>query len=359
MKNRSGLLVVLSLPLFAAACSSPASTPTSGCTSKAVTVASQQVVCGGTTIVASEANDYQFSSTITLPPVTVKSMTNLKFDWGSVTHDFLGHSLNAVTDINMVSAMIFQIPLSEVQTKLNADTLKQPDLLTSVPVSWPPPGMTTNGATTAMLYDFQLNGTVITPDMYNDYFNPTTHPASAYSYMFAASTGLELGQGYRMLQSFNIDPGSSATTVTLKNDSTKLTCDVSLRNLTIAGVTAGTPALTVDFTDMVTNGKPNALGAPFMDAFITSAVVGHYTQTPAELEAKFLDLDMIPTAYYTVKVDGGTLADLSMAKETKTGAPFAGIDDTGTWLVGLICGNCRNPAPWYMTIAKPCTAAAN
>jgi hypothetical protein len=48
-----------------------------------------------------------------------------------------------------------------------------------------------------------------------------------------------------------------------------------------------------------------------------------------------------------------------MAKETKTNAPFAGIDDTGTWLVGLICGNCRNPAPWYMTIAKPCTAAAN
>jgi hypothetical protein len=37
------------------------------------------------------------------------------------------------------------------------------------------------------------------------------------------------------------------------------------------------------------------------------------------------------------------------------GAGFPGIDDTGTWLVGLICGNCRNPAPWYMTILKPCS----
>src|SRR5689334_21290961 len=110
MKNRSGLLVVLCLPLFAFACSSSTSSgTTSGCTSKPVTVASQPVVCGATTIVASEANDYQFSSTITLPPVTVKSMTNLKFEWGSVTHDFLGHSLNAVTDLNMVSAMIFQL----------------------------------------------------------------------------------------------------------------------------------------------------------------------------------------------------------------------------------------------------------
>jgi hypothetical protein len=356
MKNRSRLLAALCLPPFAFACSSSTSSgTTSGCTSKPVTVASQPVVCGATTIVASEANDYQFSSTITLPPVTVKSMTNLKFEWGSVTHDFLGHSLNAVTDLNMVSAMIFQLPLSEVQKKLNDDTLKQGDLLTSVPASWPPPGMTTNGATTAMLYDFQINGTMITPDMYNGYFDPVMYPPSAYSYMFAASTGTELGKGYRMLQSFNIDPGSSATTVTLKDDSTKLTCDVSLRNLTIAGVTAGTPNLTVDFTDMVTNMKHNALGGTFMDGYITSAVIGHYTQTPAELEEKFLDLDMIPTAYYSVEVPGGTMADLSMAKETKTNAAFTGIDDTGTWLIGLICGNCRNPAPWYMTIAKPCT----
>ena len=356
MMNRSGLLALLCLPLCAAACGSSSPAASSGCTSKPVTVASQPVVCGATTIVASEANDYQFSSTITLPPVTVKSMTNLKFEWGSVTHDFLGHSLNAVSDLNTVSAMIFQLPLSEVQTKLNADTLKQNDLLTSVPASWPPPGMTTNGATTAMLYDFQINGTVITPDMFNGYFDPMMYPPSAYSYMFAASTGTELGKGYRMLQSFNIDPGAAGTTVTLKNDSTKLTCAVSLRNLTIAGVTAGTPALMVDFSDMVTNAKHNALGGTFMDGYITSAVVGHYTQTPAELEEKFLDLDMIPTAYYSVDSSGGTIIDLSMAKETKTGASFAGIDDTGTWLVGLICGNCRNPAPWYMTIAKPCTA---
>jgi hypothetical protein len=356
MKNRSDLLAVLSLPLCGFACGSSSPAATTGCTSKPVTVAQQQVVCGGTTIVASEANDYQFSSTITLPPVTVKSMTNLKFEWGSVTHDFLGHPLNAVTDLNTVSAMIFQLPLSDVQKKLNDDTLKQGDLLTSVPASWPPPGMTTNGATTANLYDFQINGTAITPDMYNSYFDPTMYPPSAFSYMFAAASGTELGQGYRMLQSFNIDPGASGTTVTLTNDSTKLTCDVSLRNLTIAGVTAGTPSLMVDFTDMVASAKKNALGGTFMDGYITSAVIGHYTQTPAELEAKFLDLDMIPTAYYSVDVPGGTMADLSMAKETKTGASFAGIDDTGTWLVGLICGNCRNPAPWYMTIAKPCTA---
>jgi hypothetical protein len=356
MKNRSGLLAVMSVPLFACACSSSnGSTATSGCTSKPVTVAQQPLACGGATIVASETNNYQFSSTITLPPVTVKSMTNLKFEWGAVTHDFLGHSLDAKSDLNMASVMIFQLPLAEVQTKLNADTLKQMDLLTSVPASWPPPGMTTGGATTANLYDFQINGTVITPDMFNAYFDPATNPPSAFSYMFAASTGTELGKGYRMLQSFNIDPGASATTVALKDDSTKLTCDVSLRNLTMVGVTAGTPALMLDFTDMVAMSKKNALGGTFVDGYITSAVLGHYTQTPAELEEKFLDLDMIPTAYYTAEVPGGTTVDLTTMKDVKTNAAFTGIDGTGTWLVGLICGNCRNPAPWYMTILKPCT----
>ena len=55
--------------------------PTTGCTSKAVTVTQQPVACMGATIVANEANNYAFTSTITLPPVTVKSMSNLTFDW--------------------------------------------------------------------------------------------------------------------------------------------------------------------------------------------------------------------------------------------------------------------------------------
>ena len=78
------------------------------------------------------------------------------------------------------------------------------------------------------------------------------------------------------------------TNVALTNDSTKLTYTANLHSLTITGVPGGTPALTLDWSQM----KTNALGAEFQDAYITSAVVGHYTQTPAELEANFLDLDL-------------------------------------------------------------------
>ena len=153
-----------------------------------------------------------------------------------------------------------------------------------------------------------------------------------------------------MLQAFNLDASSTVTNVTLTNDSTKLTYTANLHNLTITGVPGGTPALTLDWSQM----KTNALGAEFKEGYITSAVVGHYTQTPAELEANFLDLDRIAIATYRADIPAGSVLDFTTLRD-EHGAAFPGIDDSGTWLVGLICGNCRNPAPWYMTILKTCS----
>ena len=50
----------------------------------------QATMCFGANVVANENNNYAFSSTITLPPVTVAPMSNLTFDWSGLTKDFLG-----------------------------------------------------------------------------------------------------------------------------------------------------------------------------------------------------------------------------------------------------------------------------
>ena len=63
---------------------------------------------------------------------------------------------------------------------------------------------------------------------------------------------------------------------------------------------------------------------------------------------------MIATKYYTADIPSGAVLDFTTLKDS-AGGSFPGVDDDGTWMVGLICGNCRNPAPWYMTILKPCT----
>jgi hypothetical protein len=344
MKIRSALSAAVSLPLLAIACSSG----TSG--------GSQPIMCNGANVVANEKNDYTFTSTFSLPPITVKTMSNLTFDWGSVTQDFLKHSLSPTADINTVSVLIFGpgVPLAMLAPKLNADELTPQDVFV-VP---PPSVMPSGGKTTAMLYDFNINGTAIPQSMFDAYFNtdPTNGlPPSDYSFMVAAASGTTVGSGFRMLQTMTLDPSSSNTMVKMTNDSTKLTYNANLHSLTITGVPMGTAALTLDWSDMVNRMANNGLGHQFKDGYVTSAVVGHYTQTPAELEQKFLDLNLIATSYYTADLVSSTMLDFTTLKEQTTGAAFTGIDDTGTWLVGLTCGNCRNPAPWYLTILKPCT----
>ena len=153
-----------------------------------------------------------------------------------------------------------------------------------------------------------------------------------------------------MLQSFNLDAGSSVTNIALTDTSTKLSYTANLHSLTITGVPGGTAALMLDWSQM----KTNAMGRTFTEGYVTSAIVGHYSQTPSQLESDFLDLDRIALATYRADIASGSVLDFTKLKDQNGGA-FPGIDDSGTWMVGLICGNCRNPAPWYMTILKTCS----
>jgi hypothetical protein len=290
-------------------------------------------------------NNYAFSSTITLPPVNVAPMSNLTFDWSGLTRDFQGHPLAPATDLGTAVMMIWALPLAEFQTKLNADELYTADLVVSPPLNLP-----LAGQTSGQLYDFLVNGTAVTPEMFDLYFDASIYTPANSTFIVGVQTGLDLGRQIRMLQAFNLDPSSSVTNVALTDTSTRLTYAANLHSLSMTGVPVGTPTLTLDWSQMQTN----ALGAEFKEGYVTSAIVGHFTQTPAELEAKFLDLDRIAVAYYRADIAAGSVLDFTTLRDA-SGGSFPGIDDSGTWMVGLICGNCRNPAPWYMTILKTCS----
>ena len=313
-----------------------------GCSSSA----GQAMMCFGANVVASEKNDYSFSSTITLPPVTVGQMSNLSFDWSGLTHDFEGHPLDPTKDLGMAIVMFWNLPLADFEKDLNADALYTSDLILSPPLSL----ALDAGVTSAQLYDFTINGTAVTPAMINQYFDATMYPPAVASFVVGVQTGTDLGRQLRMLQSFNLDSTSSVTGIAFTDQSTKLSYTADLHDLTMTGLPAATPALTLDWSQMQTNG----LGRAFTEGSVTSAVVGHYAQTPAELEAQFLDLDRIALATYRADIGSGSVLDFTTLQDDN-GASFPGIDDQGTWLVGLFCGNCRNPAPWYMTILKPCS----
>lgn len=297
-------------------------------------------------VLANEKNDYSFSSTITLTPVTVAQMSNLTFDWSGLTRDFEGHAVSPGSDLGMAVVMSWDLPLDKFETKLNADELFTSDLIVSPPLSLP----LAAGVTSAHLYDFTINTTPVTADMINPYFDATAYSPASATFIAGVEAGTVLGRNLRMMQAFNLDASSNTTVVPLKDDSMTLSYTVNLHDLTTTSVPAATAALTLDWSQMMVNG----LGREFERGDVTDAILGHYSETPAELETKFLDLDRIALATYQTQIPAGFVLDFTTFKD-KNGASFAGIDGTGTWLVGLVCGNCRNPAPLYMTVLAPCS----
>jgi hypothetical protein len=132
---------------------------------------------------------------------------------------------------------------------------------------------------------------------------------------------------------------------------------VDLLSLHPTGVPAGKAGLTLDWGQLNTNAFGDDISQPYglkRRSDITSAIVGHYSQTVSELESQFLDIQTIATDKYSAVIPSGTVLDFTTLVDAN-GAAFPGIDSSGTWLVALLCGNCRNPAPYYLTILKPAT----
>lgn len=339
-RARSFLSVVVAcLPLMTIACGS----------SGGGSAGSQSVTCTDGTMIASEANDYSFSSSLMLHPVKVKSMSDLTFNWGGVTKDFLGHSLNAQTDLNAIFLLLVNEPAATFEMQLNDDTFATSVIVIPGP---PPSFLPPTGVTTTTLYDnfVSANGPV-DASMAAMYLDPTTYTPSNSTFVIGAQTGASMiGTGIRMLQSFELDPSSTNTAVTLTNSSTTLTYSANLHSLHPTGVPANTASLTLDWSQIQTN----ALGQTFDPTAIANAIVGHYTQTPAQLESQFLDLQTIATDLYKAEIPYGSVLDFTKLMDD-AGHSFPGVDSNGTWLVALICTNCRNPAPYYLTILEPAT----
>jgi hypothetical protein len=310
--------------------------------------------CMGTSIVASEVNDYSFSSTLSFPPVRVAPKSNLQFDWSGVTADLGRHAVDPKKDLNTILVFEWDLNLVDFQTSLNADTLASRDLTLVPPLSF-----TTDGRTTsARLLDFTFNGApigggLISVEQVMLFFDPSEYDPSTHTFTVMAATGSVLGQGTRMIQTFLIDPNSTNTLVAMTGGSSRLDFQADLTSLVPTTIPAGQARIAFDWGKMTTNAMGGDFGGENANR-ITSAFIGHFQESASELSgAKFLDLEQIAIALYRQTVDSGTSVDLSAFKDSN-GRSFAGIDSTGTWLFGLQCGDCRNPAPWYITVLRPC-----
>jgi hypothetical protein len=338
MKRAQQLLLALAsiAPLLTVSCGSSSGSPSTTCTNGM--------------IVAAEENNYAFNSQIKLHPVKVKPMSDLTFDWGGVTVDFLGHMVNPVTDLSTIFVLLVDLPSSVLENQLDNDTFNTADVQIT-----PPPQLAPTGQTSASLFeDFSAGGEMINATKAGPYLDPAMWTPANSTFAIVAQTGPNLGTNIHMLQSFELDSTSTNTNVTLTNSSTTLTYHTDLHSLHPTGVPEGVAALKLDWSQIQKNALGNTFGnmPNYPTTSITSAIVGHYSQSLSELESQFLDLQTIAQDLYTATTPYGTTLDFTTLTDM-AGNPFTGVTSDGTWLVGLICGKCQNPAPWYLTVLKP------
>ena len=324
--------------------------------------------CATDTLQLQAASNYTFSSEIKLTPVAVKPKSELSFDWSGLTTDFLGRPTDPVADINSVLLVVFHLTLQGLADALNADDAgtKSAAALQLI---------TKAGATSASIYDFGVPGVpektyrtdANVKTTVDEYLDPAINDPSSYVIAVMPSRGTGLGKNLRTIQTLTLDPTSSVTAVSMagstrltgdsgghsggtQGPSASVTYDVDLQHLTPVRVPKGKAALTVDWSALTQNG----LGNPWLARSISRAFVGHYSQSLAELQTQFLDLETSATAIYAMDVASDAPISLAGLKDA-AGQAFTGVDATGVWILALSCSAyCSSPAPWYLTVLQPC-----
>ena len=89
------------------------------------------------------------------------------------------------------------------------------------------------------------------------------------------------------------------------------------------------------------------------DSGVSEVRVAYYEESIEELEQQFLDLPQLVDREWRRTFTSGSSVRLDELTD-EAAQPFPGIDESGTWILGLVCGECSNPAPWYLTRLRPC-----
>lgn len=304
-------------------------------------------------LVITDDTNYVLDHSLTIEMSTLKDATDLTFDWGGLTRDFFGKPLDPLIDVDLVLISLWNMTPAELEENLRRDNL---------PLNVNKGAITTypeDSFTSQHLLGFDLLGNPLPEEDLWARFDTSDpnfqYPQDSYTFMLMASTGTALGKGARMLSMFNLDPSSEQTELFLTDESTKLEFSVNLSSARRLQVPTGKADLNVDWSQMTLN----ALGNEYQASQITEAVVAHFATTSlSELEQRFLDLETLADGWWSGEVVAGANIDLSTLMDDQ-GAPFAGIDETGTWIVALFCtSTCNLPAPWSITVLEACGTPA-
>jgi hypothetical protein len=293
--------------------------------------------------------NYTFALSPSIRSIPVKDATDIQFDWSNLTQDFFGRPLDPQRDINLVLVSLWNMTEAQMTASIGRDKLPLTNNL-GVLTSYP------DGAVTSVdLLGLTSFGVPVPPDQIWSRFDTSTpsyeYASNTHTFMLTAASGTMAGKNTQMLTYFRLDPSSANTRVALTNDSALMAYSVSLQSARPVLVPPSKADLNIDWSKMTIN----ALGDEYVGSQITRAMVAHFSGLSLrDLEEQFLNLESLADGWWQADVPSDTNINLSTAVN-EGGSPFAGIDNTGVWLVGLMCDvGCNSPAPWSITILAPC-----
>jgi len=290
--------------------------------------------CPGNKDSAEEANvfledpqNYTFVGELAPPAIEVKSQSDLTIDWSGLVDDVQCHDVDPAS-ITRVSLLRFQnLTQEETTDKINNDALQQADLTNYVDYE-------NVDQRDVAISEMTFFGTDVNVSEY------ITEDGGTY--LLILGTGEEIGTGIRALTYLTPLDSSSNTTVIVPEPCGLLDYTVDLSSLTTLSVGLEGPYI-LDWSALTADGR----GKIFDDSAVDQVLVGHYnTLGASDLEANFLDLELLADELWTLPVANVTQANLSDISD------FTGFTADGTWILALRCTSCANPAPLFLTIVQ-------
>ncbi len=284
----------------------------------------------------SDANNFAYTGDIDAPSHETASGVNIEICWDELTDDIQCHEVDPTSDPKLITMARFNnLSEVEVEQQISDDSLDQSSL--SGFLTYEIQG----GETCAQLEDFTLDGTpVVLSEQYYE-------GGGTYLLLFGRTNI----PGQNIISMDFLVPMESSEVVEVDIGPACATLDFTadLSSAESIELNAGGSSWVVDWGDLTTNG----LGNPIALANIDRLLLGYYAgMSVADIEASFLDLELVATDLYYMELFNTFEADL--AEATGASGDFSGFDPVdGTWVLALMCTTCSNPAPLFATVIVP------
>lgn len=277
-------------------------------------------------------NNFAWTGGLVIPEYVTAEKQDITIDFSALTDDMLCHEMDPVADVDNLGLTRFpHMDEAEVSAGLTNNSLLQSD--TNGYVSCEP-----GDRTSCKLSEFNFGGTA--------YNTVEVYEEAGGTFLIVVANGFDPGQGALFLAFLKPTPGSDVMEANLTPTCDVVDYDVDLTAMTHLALPAAPSCIDWSALTIAGNGEPVVPGK------LDEILIGHYTETPDELDDQFTDIEILASEFYTLELTGGTDADLSGAASAD-GTAFTGFTTEGTWLLGLRCTSCTNPAPIFMTVVDP------